>query len=197
MGNLGLKMLRKAKVAREKYEEYEQAFKGMDRYTKNLDYVTNDVARIMIEIINHFHEQDVLHIVIDAMDVIFGGLNSTLNALKKIVVEAKPRAELLVVARFFPVELEALDRRKGGGGGQARVLVYAPSMGEDDQILRNVPQVTTCRPRFCPDEVVVPLHTFCESLTTFDILQPILKSTTSFWLLDYSSMHSSRADCVR
>lgn len=142
MAHLGLKMLRKAKVTQERYNEYVQAFQNMDRYTTNVDYVTKDVTDIILEIINYFNKHDVLHIVIDAMDVTFGGLNSTLGALKRIVIEAKPRVELLVVAQHFPLELEILDGLEAGDGGRARVLVYTPKMGEGDQILRNVPQTS-------------------------------------------------------
>lgn len=141
MADLGLKMLRTAKVTQERYNQYAQTFQSMDRYPKNVDYATNDVTGIILEIINYFNKHDALHIVIDAMDVTFGGLNSTLGALKKIVIEAKPRVDLLVVAQAFPLELETLDRLQAGNGGRARVLVYTPNMGEGDRILSNVPQI--------------------------------------------------------
>lgn len=135
MADIGLQMLRKAKVTQEKYDEYAQTFQNMDLYAETKYYVNHEITPVMLEIINnYFNEQDVLHIVIDAMDVIFGGRCLSLSALEKIVLGASPRVEFLVVAHSFPMEGKDIDRL---GGGSA-VLVYTPSKGET--ILNDVPK---------------------------------------------------------
>lgn len=142
MAGFGYHMLSKGDMTQEKYETYLRTINSPEWSNENLGYVTS----VILDIINNTKGQETLHIIIDALDRCLGRPTDIIDALKRIVQEAKRRVEILVVVQHVPWALEAsVWYQSEALGGKVAVMVCTPTgtwySGQDkDKIVKMIRQ---------------------------------------------------------